>query len=213
RVLIATISRHVFAVAVGDTGDDEVRAGARAEVPPVVARAFQPLHVRARKARLPDVDELELRRLVELLAEIAVELRLHVDLRRAVALLLAFRRDDERRDGDALVAGDLQLRLHRQLQLHFHDSGECGDGDGEQRENRCEAFHGKSPGGGGAVTAVSVGADGISGSGVRVSTGCVGGAPGSGLRFGCGAAVVVSAGVPGARGPFFARVVNSTRRL
>src|SRR5204862_4630103 len=88
RVLLGAISRLVIDVEVDDAGDDEVRAGARAEVLPVVARAFERLHVRARKARLRDVDDLQLRRLVELLAEIAVELRLHVDLRRAVALLL-----------------------------------------------------------------------------------------------------------------------------
>ena len=62
----------------------------------------------------------------ELLFQVALKLRLHVDLRGAVVPLFAIG-DDERRDGDLLVARDLQLRLQRQLQLDFRHARDGGE--------------------------------------------------------------------------------------
>ena len=139
-----------------------------------------------------------------MLAQVALKLRLHVDLRGAVVATLAVVRDHERRDGDLLVAADGQLRLQRKLELHFLNARAGDDRQQHGGGNGGKALHTRPPGGGvgGGVDGLAVFGGGIGG-GCGAATGGPGWTGGGRSLVGCGAligfgvAAVVGGGTSG----------------
>src|SRR5512140_1258048 len=139
-VLLGAVARLVLHAEVDDAGQEDVGARPRPHAAPEIRGFAEVLEVLRRKPYvLGHRHDRHLRALAELLAEVAPELRVEVEIlvARSVLLVGELRRDEKRRERDALAPRDGELRTERKPELDLSRPARAGGSekqdDGERR--------------------------------------------------------------------------------